>query len=793
MALRKGQKELVERYRGGTCAIPAIPGGGKTHCLSLWAAEIISQGLHKPGKILIVTYMNSAVNNFRQRISQELQRRGLQGGKGYFVSTIHGLCLQILKEKPDLVHIHDEFDIVDGASQYYFISQAVEEWRKGNEDCFLHYLEEAHAASGRNGKISIDWQDKLCRDVFSFAIRDFKSRGISPIQAMEQCHRLSEYSLLKQAARIYAAYDKRMKSSGLIDFDDMLYQAKRLLQEDAFLLERYRKRYSFVCEDEAQDSNLLQSEILTLIAHGNLLRVGDSNQAICGTFTNSDFRLFKDFCEQPETVVYHITQSSRSTREIIDLANYFVRHIRDEHPVPPCRESLLPQYIQPVGPEDERPNPVTAEYAIRAAVFETRKEEAVSIVRQASHMLRKYPGKSIAILSPNSWKISRLIEVLDARGIPYEEVGGGASGRLAPLKKLGRVLDFLAQPETGSKLAFMVEECIPLPDEKVESRRLLLEFLAKARVEELLYPRTGGGLNPLTLIKREEPGRLEQSTPLEQPNPYEQLESSPIWREFIGRLDFIRELLEYPQVPLERLILHIADRMEFDREEKAMAQKVAADCRFLAIQNPLWRMGDLAAELLNPRSMFSYFAGVLKELKGYEPKPGMVTLTTYHKSKGLEWDIVFLSGMDYSDFPVTLEDKFAGEYWFLKPQYKNPQALVRAELEAVLHKPPHSGGLASVASPASIASLASVSLSGAGPGLPSGTDPILQAKLETLSERARLLYVGITRAKETLFLSGYHLNPGKKNEIQPSRYLLDLKRYIDARIGGDDRKGGQVP
>jgi DNA helicase-2/ATP-dependent DNA helicase PcrA len=98
MGLRKGQKELVEQYRAGYSAVPAIPGGGKTYCLSLWAVEMMAQGLHKPGKILIVTYMNSAVNNFKQRISRELQKRGIQAGKDYFVSTIHGLCLQIIRE-----------------------------------------------------------------------------------------------------------------------------------------------------------------------------------------------------------------------------------------------------------------------------------------------------------------------------------------------------------------------------------------------------------------------------------------------------------------------------------------------------------------------------------------------------------------------------------------------------------------------------------------------------------------------------------------------------------------------
>jgi len=69
------------------------------------------------GKILIVTYMNSAVNNFKQRISAELQKRGINGSKDYFVSTIHGLCLQIIKEKPDLIIANEEFEVIDEVFQ----------------------------------------------------------------------------------------------------------------------------------------------------------------------------------------------------------------------------------------------------------------------------------------------------------------------------------------------------------------------------------------------------------------------------------------------------------------------------------------------------------------------------------------------------------------------------------------------------------------------------------------------------------------------------------------------------
>src|SRR5574344_1636892 len=99
--LRKGQKELVETYRSGYCGVPAIPGGGKTFALTEWAVEVLTEGREKPGKILIVTYRTSAVNNFKQRIADKLEKKGISS-RNYYVSTIHSLCLQIIKEKPDL-------------------------------------------------------------------------------------------------------------------------------------------------------------------------------------------------------------------------------------------------------------------------------------------------------------------------------------------------------------------------------------------------------------------------------------------------------------------------------------------------------------------------------------------------------------------------------------------------------------------------------------------------------------------------------------------------------------------
>jgi len=738
VGLRKGQKELVERYRGGKCAIPAIPGGGKTHCLSLWAVEMISNGYHKPGKILIVTYMNSAVNNFKQRISAELQKRGINGSKDYFVSTIHGLCLQIIKEKPDLIIANEEFEIIDEVSKIHLISSAIDEWKRYNEREFQLYLDMENLSSGKMGDIYKNWQDKLCRIMLS-AISDFKVKGITPSEAKEKCKSLGKDSILSWASDIFEIYDRRLKIGGFLDFDDMLYNAKKMLETDEHLLEKYRKKYSFVCEDEAQDSNYIQNEILTLIANGNLLRVGDSNQAICGSFSSSDFTLFKGFCDAPDTMVYSITQSSRNTRDIIDLANYFVRYVRENHPVPQCRDSLLPQYIEPVAEDDPRPNPVIDEYGIKAAVFESWEEEARGVVTQAMHMIKKHPDKTIAILVPSAWKMSLVINILESRKAPFEQLDNTSGERNGTLKKLGRIIDFLAVPEDGEKFSNMINECIltgtyDSPDfadtedevKTMGQRELLSGFLKKYPVEKLLYP--VGGIIEIADVPQE-------------------LLQANIWKDFVDCLDMVRELLEFPNTIVEKLILFISEKLRFDREERAIAQKVAGDVRYLMNQNPRWRLSDLALELLSPKNMFNYFAGIVWDLKGFEPQPGVITVATYHKSKGLEWDIVFLTGLNNADFPVLLEDKFMGEFWFLKEQYKNPQAIIKSEMAKVFE-----GKI--------------------------GRDSILESKLETISEKARLLYVGITRAKEYLFLSSYELSKGKRVEL-PSRYILELRQYIE--------------
>ncbi len=699
--LRKGQKELVETYRSGYCGVPAIPGGGKTFALTQWAVEIIKEGINLPGKILIVTYMNSAANNFKQRIGMELEKKGITS-RDYYVSTIHSLCLQIIKEKPDLVGINSEVSTIESFQKDALIKDVVMSWKReeANKKLYIYYLDELKIQKDGYDKIAKKWDGDFCK-LMGTAISNFKTNEISPKEAIELTDKLSDVSLLKVAAKVYYEYEKKLKRRGLIDFEDMLGKAKYILKNDSAVLKKFRKKYTFVCEDEAQDSNKLQTDILALIAgeNGNFLRVGDSNQAITATFANSDMKLFKEFCEGENVKVFHITQSSRNTKQIIDTANKFVRYVRECHPTVSCRESLLPQYIETVPEGDEFPNPVVSGDGVFYSEFSKKLDEAEAIVDKCEELLKEFPDKTTAVLMPSGSKIANVMKIFDSRKIPYDYLDNSSTERNCTLIKLGRVIDFIAKPEDNEKLIQAISIFI---SEETAGRDLLLEYLKYVEVEELFYP-ISGELNETEIPK--------------------ELTNSVAWTIFLGVKDKLKDFLEFPFTVPEKLVLYIAEKLEFSREEMAIAQKVASGIKFLVEENSRYKLSDLSFELLQNKNSFNYFANLVWELKGYEAKKGTVTIATYHKSKGLEWDNVLLGGLTADDFPTLVTDSFRDDLPYLKSACKNPSAMMKKDLAIIL-------------------------------GQDTNKDFALEAKQEVISERARLLYVGITRAKERLFISG---------------------------------------
>ena len=137
---RPAQAQILS-YRTGSMGVSAVPGSGKTWTLSLLAAELIHQGVLSQGQeVLVVTLVNSAVENFTNSISSFLKQKGLLPLLGYRVRTLHGLAHDIVKERPELVGLDNGFQIIDEREAERIRDNAVYDWLRSNPAYFDIYL-----------------------------------------------------------------------------------------------------------------------------------------------------------------------------------------------------------------------------------------------------------------------------------------------------------------------------------------------------------------------------------------------------------------------------------------------------------------------------------------------------------------------------------------------------------------------------------------------------------------------------------------------------------------------------
>ncbi|MGQ9815408.1 MAG: 3'-5' exonuclease, partial [Candidatus Roseilinea sp.] len=173
-------------------------------------------------------------------------------------------------------------------------------------------------------------------------------------------------------------------------------------------------------------------------------------------------------------------------------------------------------------------------------------------------------------------------------------------------------------------------------------------------------------------------------------------------------------------------------------EDLAVAHALAVSLRRYLTANPQAQLGDLAEQLDDiAANRQKYMSDSLVEA-GFEPAPGVITVTTMHKAKGLEWDRVYLTSVDQIEFPHDVSGAFRGEQWYLEG--RDPAIEARMQLRA-LHD-----------------------WATRGTPMPDERELIRQARLEYIAERLRLLYVGITRARRDLIISYSRQRLGQPNK-----------------------------
>jgi DNA helicase-2/ATP-dependent DNA helicase PcrA len=718
---RPGQKEVLE-YRGGQLAVPAVPGAGKTTVLAHLAAELIASELDNDQKILIVTYMNSAAANFRKRIGDFLAEKGLPRSRGYSVKTLHSLALGIIKEKPEARLINQDFELIESGRRYRWIKDLCRKWA-GENSKLLQQFFNLEKNSYQFDKYLKKWKEDDFPAYTASMISYFKLKLLEgeELKNMVKYSSLKSANILTPAAEIFAEYEFRMAQAGLLDFDDLVQQSLKLLKEDSEFTERIASQYAFVFEDEAQDSNQAQEEMLYLLAgkNNNLVRVGDSNQAITGTFTLSDPDIFRSYCRRENVEVETMAVSSRSTQDIIDLANYLVDWSQEEfseRDIDPLEE----KYIEPTAADDPSPNPEVEGYRIGSKAFKDWKTEKKFIARQALRKARENNKQTTAVLMPTGWQLEEIAGEINALGGDFQLAG--SSSRDAFLTELEVILKFLTSPASSDNLKLLFAEVFGREREALN--QLLEEALAAKENQELIFPLSGLNRDNFELEFRKKDG----------------------FDQFFKSLTQVQGWLEASmELPPDELVLFLAERIELTGKKLALAQNLALEFGRLLKENPAWRLDQLTAELPEIRDRIRQFAETLTEMEGFEAKPDQVTLSTLHKAKGMEWDTVFIGSLTSSHFQHDNDDYFMGEKFYLNEEIKNPKASARAELEFILNEKKE-------------------------------RNADHKARQELIAERVRLLYVGITRARRNLFLST-HQKKGKWDK-EPAFIFTSLEKFI---------------
>ena len=782
-----------------------MPGSGKTYTLAALVTRLLQRDvLKEDGEILVVTFTNSAVDNIKNRIRRMLTDVGLPAEIGYRVFTLHGLANAILRERPDLAGTTSDYRVDDELSGQQSMPEAVR-WFIQQEQAYWQSFLPSDLPPQRRIQIEDDWRDqtirlgtevtKLAKNMRltpmalnklislrsgedlgeeirgRFAGDDETSATSSPHLITPSPHHPLASSLasaspfLRIGAAIYERYDRILKIGGRLDFDDLIWGAIQVMENDDGFRARLEQRWQYILEDEAQDSTPLQERILGMLArdHGNWVRVGDPNQAIMTTFTASDVRFFREYMQRADVQTLPLPVSGRSAQKIIDLANRLADWAVREHPEPEIRTMALDSSnpIQPTTLEDLQRNPPDERARIHVQAYAEEDMEIDKVSQGATRFILANPERTCAILTPTNAMGKRIVDALEKQQAKYPDriIYQDQLKNPQVVRNVARLLasavKYCAIPTNTSAL---VDLHIALGElagggqrvgdsnQKVEGSGQRAEGGEQRAVGSEQNETTDHVPRPTphalrstspptsrlrTLLRSANPERLLYPVPDGAPALSDKIEVTAAEQSELQRIATLAaKWLRASALPIDQLLLTIAQDSLTRDSDLAIAHSLAVSMRRLVSVNPNTQLIDLAINLEDVAANRQRFLSNALIESGFEPVPGIITITTMHKAKGLEWDRVYLTAVDEGEFPHDSDVRFRGQLWYLNNH--DPATEARKELEALMRTEDEGRGAKG---------------EGRQPG------GIRAAHLEYIAERLRLLYVGITRARSELAIS----------------------------------------
>ena len=590
------QRDAVT-HTDGPLLIIAGPGSGKTRVMAHRVAYLIGVTGVSPWKILGVTFTNKAARELLERCERLV---GL-GSNELQVRTFHGFCARVLRSDGENVGLQSDFTIYDSDDQARVIRRILED-------------------------IDIDPKQFPPRSVLG-VISDAKNN----LQSPEQLSKRTETYRDEVMSRIYEAYEAALHRANAVDFDDLLSKTYTLLEGHPEILEKYQQRYEYLLVDEFQDTNPLQFQVARLLAlkSRNICVVGDPDQSIY-SWRHADPSNLTEFQSTfNETKIVTLDQSYRSTQIILEAADSVIGN-NDE------------RMEKNLWTENDRGSRITVAEAYN-------EEEEARLVLQATVELQEKHGidrNEIAVMYRVNAQ-SRAFEVTCNReGIPYRLVGGVKFYDRKEVKDILAFLSLIANPAADAAL----ERVINVPARGI-SAKSLTELRRVALVNNVPI------LDVILDISRVKGGD-------EEPAAYgctlatRALNSIATFGDLITRLieqSMALDTTELIDLAVERTGYGAMLREDKERGEERMEnlQELRASAEQFSGSDERGQLTDFLENVALVSDVDGLQGGDDSEIDA-----DAITLITLHQAKGLEYDAVFLVGLEDGMLPHSrsLED-----------------------------------------------------------------------------------------------------------------------------------------
>jgi uncharacterized protein (TIGR00375 family) len=635
--LNPSQQQAVNYGRGHLLVI-AGPGTGKTHTLTHRIAHV-AEHFAKPEAVLAITFTNKAAEEMRQRLTKLVG----PAVSRMMVGTFHAFCLRLLRTYRQQADLPEDFGVINEEEQRELPKEL--------------------------------WPEK------SAAERDHLMEEISRYKAAAE----KSVGQSADAEKDYAIYNSALRKRGMLDFDDLLLEAARLLHENDHVRGEIHQRYQWIFVDEYQDINPAQHRLLELLVHqhASLTAIGDPNQAIYG-FRGADVSCFSRFAQDfPGAVEVQLEKNYRSAPTILTASSQVIEASAGGFALPLSATLLAPGRL-----------------TIHAAP--TDKAEAEYVVHQIEKMIG-----GTSMFSQDSGRVEK------------EREGERSFGDFAVLYRLNALRPALEEALSRSGMPFQISGDAPLLSRRgVRELATVTHLLCNA-----LHFSARDAKNLSRLLRFAVAGIGEQTAHRAEAF-FDETKAVNI-ETLLAFANRAEGLSENQRIALNKFSFELEEA----RRHSEKSGLAAAMQNFL--NQPTWRTlmaGDEALatnfmRVLNmtrslpaldhKESLRAFFDALALEgaADHFDPRAEKIALMTLHAAKGLEFSVVFIIGCEQALLPMQL------------------------------------------------------------PGLNSEPE-----------EERRLFYVGMTRAKERLYLLRAKRRPlfGRMMENSPSPFLADIEEQLKA-------------